>query len=303
MPPTVSVIIPTYNHREYIPATLASVFAQTFGDYEVIVVDDGSPDGTGDVLEPLARAGRIRYVRQANQGQGGARNRGLREARGEFVAYLDDDDLWPADKLTWQVDVLRREPATVLVYGEYAQLNPDGTLAPGPTRPFPSGDVHRAFRRQCWIMSLGQTLIRTEALRSAGGFDRTIWGSDDWDMYIRLARTGPFAHLARTALHYRQHAGNASRQVIRHVTNHLKVVRRHAGWRVNDVWASQRAAAPYFLTRLIRTAAEARRGQDYTTALRAYLYALSFRPGLLLTRSFIAGFAGSILRFPPRRSK
>ena len=95
---TVSVIIPTYNHVDYVAETLETVFAQTFGDYEVIVVNDGSPDGTAEVLRPSREAGRIRYIEQANAGQAAARNRGLAEARGEFIAFLDDDDLWPPDK-------------------------------------------------------------------------------------------------------------------------------------------------------------------------------------------------------------
>src|SRR5271170_3450676 len=99
----VSVVIPTYNHRDFVVEALESVFAQTFTDYEVIVVNDGSPDDTAAVLRPYIESGRIRYIEQENRGQAGARNRGLAEARGEFVAYLDDDDLWLRDKLAWQV--------------------------------------------------------------------------------------------------------------------------------------------------------------------------------------------------------
>src|ERR1700719_2929443 len=104
--PAVSVIIPTYNHRDFVLDAIESVFAQTFTDYEVIVVNDGSPDDTASVLAPLASAGRIRYLEQANAGQGAARNRGIAQARGEFIALLDDDDRWPADKLEWQVGEL-----------------------------------------------------------------------------------------------------------------------------------------------------------------------------------------------------
>src|SRR5439155_3912895 len=124
--PTVSIIIPTYNHRQYVLETLESVFAQTLADREIIVINDGSPDDTAEVLRPLAASGRIRYIQQANAGPSEARNRGLAEARGRFVAFLDDDDLWPADKLAWQVEALQHAPEAALIYGRYEAFYPDG---------------------------------------------------------------------------------------------------------------------------------------------------------------------------------
>src|SRR3954470_24757434 len=99
--PAVSVVIPTYRHRDYVLRTLDSVFAQTYRDFEVIVVNDGSPDDTNRRIRPLVSAGRIRYIEQANAGQAAARNTGIAHARGRYIALLDDDDLWPADKLAW----------------------------------------------------------------------------------------------------------------------------------------------------------------------------------------------------------
>ena len=141
---TVSVIVPTYKHRDFVLATLDSVFAQTFTDYEVIVVNDGSPDDTADVLRPLAEAGRIRYVEQENQGQAAARNRGIAQARGEFVALLDDDDLWPPDKLEWQVGCLRADPTAVAAYGYRETFGTEaGNIHPQENAP--SGQVWTAF--------------------------------------------------------------------------------------------------------------------------------------------------------------
>src|SRR5262245_5620608 len=101
--PAVSVVIPTYGHADYLLATLKSVFAQSFTDHEIILVDDGSPDNTAHVVRPLVEAGQVRYLEQPHRGPAAARNRGIREARGEFIAMLDDDDLWPPEKLQWQV--------------------------------------------------------------------------------------------------------------------------------------------------------------------------------------------------------
>lgn len=118
--PRVSVIIPTYRHAAYVGETIASVLAQTFRDFELIIVNDGSPDNTADVLRPLIRSNAcIRYVEQSNGGQASARNHGLRLAQGEFLAYLDDDDLWPPDKLAWQVPLLECHPEAAFVYGAH----------------------------------------------------------------------------------------------------------------------------------------------------------------------------------------
>ncbi|MGF1634998.1 MAG: glycosyltransferase family 2 protein [Phycisphaerae bacterium] len=275
-----SVVIPTYNHRNFIRSTLDSVFAQTFEDYEVIVVDDGSPDDTAEVLAPLADAGRIRLIRQANAGQAAARNRGIDEARGTYIALLDDDDLWPADKLAVQVNAF--EPEDVLVYGDVRRFRDDGLPETDPPRTYPTGDVLEAFLRENYIVSPGQTLIRRDALRRVGGFDRHVWGSDDWDLYLRLARLGPVCYVPHVALRYRLHEGNASRHAARHAANHMKVALRHIGLRPGLLLASQRSAAGYFVPNLVNAAHAARRRGDYAKAAAALLWTLPFRPSLLL---------------------
>ncbi|MBA2437335.1 MAG: glycosyltransferase family 2 protein, partial [Acidimicrobiia bacterium] len=125
----ISVVVPTYNHRDFVLQALESAFAQTFTDIEVIVVNDGSGDDTEALLRPLVQAGRIAYLEQENQGQAAARNRGWQAARGKYVAFLDDDDLWPPGKLEWQARVLEEQPQTVLVYGPPSRLHPDGTIS------------------------------------------------------------------------------------------------------------------------------------------------------------------------------
>ena len=123
--PTVSVIIPTYNRRTYVQEAIDSVLAQTYPDYEIIVIDDGSTDGTDQVLH--ARYGdRIRYVWQENQGESAARNRGIALARGEYIALLDSDDLWLPDKLAKQIPFLDSHPGAVLALPQVWQINANG---------------------------------------------------------------------------------------------------------------------------------------------------------------------------------
>src|SRR5215207_7309801 len=124
--PTVSVVIPAYGHSRYIGATLESVFCQSLTDYEVIVVNDGSPDNTAGVVRPYVDSQRVRYIDQPNAGVAAARNRGLALARGEFIAFIDDDDLWPADKLEWQVTELASRAEISAVAGGLSIIDESG---------------------------------------------------------------------------------------------------------------------------------------------------------------------------------
>ena len=224
--PTVSVIIPTYKHRDFVLATLDSVFAQTYTDYEIIVVNDGSPDDTREILRPLAEAGRIHYIMQENQGQGAARNRGLAEAQGEFVALLDDDDLWPPDKLAWQTASLRENPHAGMVVGP-ADLIDTATGQTMSRMPFlPEITLELLFQGNP-IVSPGQTLVRTDLLRRLGGLNAQIWGADDWDLYFRIAKNSRIIMEDHVALFYHVHPNNASNQLKRMLDNACLVIETH----------------------------------------------------------------------------
>jgi glycosyltransferase involved in cell wall biosynthesis len=224
--PLISVIIPAYNHGNVIHEALNSVFAQTFRDYEIIVVNDGSPDNTAEVLKPLAEAGKIRYFEQSNGGQASARNRGLAEARGELIAYLDDDDVWPEDKLGWQVAILQADSQAAVVYGRETNMGAKPGDYEGNSN-LPNGSVHEAFCAGNHIRSPGQAMIRADVLRAANGFDLNIKGADDWDLWIRLSKDAPFRFENRIALYCRNHSANASRNLWAMYSNCMRVVRKH----------------------------------------------------------------------------
>jgi len=211
--PKVSIIIPTYRHRDFIRRTLDSVFAQTMRDYEVIVINDGSPDDTKSVLEPLIKANRIRYVEQENQGQSNARNRGIEMAKGEYIAFLDDDDLWPADKLGWQSNFLETNADAGLIGGVLQRIDEnDHFMGKGNFHPlitFESLFAENPF------LSPGQTLIRTKILKDLGMLSSEIWGADDWDLWFRISKKFKIIMKDRLALFYRLHPGNASKQIAR----------------------------------------------------------------------------------------
>jgi glycosyltransferase involved in cell wall biosynthesis len=224
--PEVSVIIPTYRHSRTVLESLDSVFTQSFSDVEVIVVNDGSPDDTAKVLQPLVDSGKIKYIEQANQGQSAARNRGLREASGEFIAFLDDDDLWPADKLSWQIEYLNAYPSVVAVGGACQRFSNSGVVEEpigyDEGRITPTLVTHGNP-----FISPGQTLIRAAELNELGGFDESLWGLDDMDLWFRLALKWRVERVSRLALLYRLHGMNASKDSVRMYQSCCRMVRKH----------------------------------------------------------------------------
>lgn len=214
--PTVSVIVPAYGHAGLILETLDSVFAQSYRDYEIIVVNDGSPDDTAVVLAPLVEAGRIRYFEQPNQGVAAARNFGISKANGAFIALLDDDDLWLPDKLGWQVAAMA-DPAVIAVGGEAEYLTSAGTERERPiTGKTEKLELIRFFEGNPFN-SPGQVLFRKSAFDHGARFDSDIWGADDLDFWMQLTKHGTILKTSHLALQYRIHASNASR-------NHLKMM-------------------------------------------------------------------------------
>jgi glycosyltransferase involved in cell wall biosynthesis len=189
--PAISVITPAWNAAEYIGATIDSVRRQTFTDWEMVVVDDGSTDGTVAIVEGQAAIDpRIHLIRQANAGPSTARNRGMREARGRLFAFLDSDDLWTPEFLASQLDVFERHPDTGLVTGNGRYLG--GPFDGMPTRPvtpdlpvLPMTEII-ANERAVFIM----TVFRRSVFETIGGFDEAQWTSEDYDFWLRAAAAG-----------------------------------------------------------------------------------------------------------------
>lgn len=186
--PLVSVIIPTYNRSRLLRLAIESVLAQTYPAIEIIVVDDGSTDDTAAMLEQYA--GRLTYIRQANQGGTAARNAGLRAASGEYLTFLDHDDLMLPTKIERQVQMLNARPEIGLVHCRWHFIDQDGNRL-DKIGVLPEGDVLKRLVCGCFLWS-GGPLIRRQCLDKVGLFDEAIWSSD-WDMWMRIAQAGyPF---------------------------------------------------------------------------------------------------------------
>ncbi|MFQ6048648.1 MAG: glycosyltransferase family 2 protein [Phycisphaerae bacterium] len=165
--PTVSVIIPTFNRLQWLGQALDSVAAQQFADYETVVVDDGSDDGTDQMI--AARPEPIRYFWQPNQGAARARNRGIAEARGRFVAFLDSDDLWLPRYLQACVSLLRQKPDLAMVYCDFACVDADGRPLKGHHKRQYAGDVIEQLFASIFIQTSCVT-ARRDVIVQAGGF-------------------------------------------------------------------------------------------------------------------------------------
>ena len=218
-PPTVSVTICLHESARYVGETLASVFAQTYRDFEVVVVDDGSTDGAADDVERSFRDSRLRVLRQPHRGLGHARGVGLDHARGEYVAFVDHDDLWLPHKLETQVRIARQQPDLGLIFSDcfFIDGRGDGLGRPSACLDCAAIDLRgtRAFRelllRGCFI-ELSTVLGRADVLRQAGGFDRRYTYVEDYDMWLRVARKHRLFYVAEPLARRRIHDGQFTRR-------------------------------------------------------------------------------------------
>jgi glycosyltransferase involved in cell wall biosynthesis len=213
--PRTSVIIPAYNAARFIGPTVESALRQTSTDHEIIVVDDGSTDGTHAALEPYLD--QITYLAQDNAGRSAARNAGARLARGTYLAFLDSDDLFLPDKLTLQVPLLEADPRLGLVASGHELIDQQGDLI-RQERPW----LHQLSPDLQSIAKAGLAVIHAVLLRRTwfervGGFDASLSAAEDMDLWLRLAVAGCHMTWAPAIVcQYRIHAANTSRDVRAH---------------------------------------------------------------------------------------
>lgn len=204
--PQISVVIPTKNRANYILEALDSVFAQTFTDYEVIVVDDGSTDETASVLKPLIEVRKIRYVLQSAAGVSAARNHGMRLAEAPFIAFLDSDDLFLPTKLEKQIALFRQHPEYGFVHCSFSKFDDSGReLGVRDTSHF-SGMIYPAMLHE-WsvLMAMPCMLMRADAVRAVGGFDEEMRWAEDLDLWRRIARRFPIGVVSEPLVKVRVH--------------------------------------------------------------------------------------------------
>lgn len=212
--PKVSVIIPSYNCESYIAETISSVLNQTFKDIELIVVDDGSTDRTQEIVASFGAP--VRLITQANARVCAARNRGIREATGEYICLMDHDDYWYPEKLARQLVEFETHPEAGVVYSTFIRWYPDQdghfpepesfdlTSYADNIDPDFSGWIYHQFLLDCWMLT-STAMFRAVVFDQCGNFDEALPYSEDWELWLRMSQKYPMIQLRRPTTLYRQH--------------------------------------------------------------------------------------------------
>ena len=253
--PQVSIIIPTYNHAHFLGGALRSVMQQTFTAWEALVIDDGSADDPSAVVATLADP-RIRLIRQTNQGLSAARNTGIRQSKGTYLAFLDADDEWDSTFLQQSVTTLLAAPSGIVgTYSRNYYISSTGERLPRlGGRIVPPAD----FQEQLWqggFFPVHAVLVRTDIVRAVGLFDTQLTSLEDWDLWLRIAQIGAFQGIPLPLAGYRTLANSMSTNVERMYQNRLAILQMRVGAaahsataRMAYAYAERTAAFSYFDT-------------------------------------------------------
>jgi glycosyltransferase involved in cell wall biosynthesis len=215
MPLKISIVMPVLNGQKYVGLAIESILAQTYKSYELMVVDDGSTDGTRECIQQFATKLELKYVYHATpQGIPKSMNDGIRHSSGDMIAFLDHDDLWMPEFLEKQTDHLRDQPDLGMVYSDFQTIDPAGSIieesvAVSRKRTRPSGDVFRQLFLDSFIVG-NSVLIRKECFNRLGMFDETLrWG--DYHMWLRIALHYRVGYTPKSLTKYRQHPSQSTR--------------------------------------------------------------------------------------------
>jgi glycosyltransferase involved in cell wall biosynthesis len=264
---TVSVIIPDYNNAYYLESAIQSVLRQTFADYEIIVVDDGSTDNSKDVVSGFGE--KVRYIWQENKGLGGARNTGILASNAEFVALLDADDEWQPTYLEKMILLAKNRPTAAVYYSGAQGMDMEGNNLPQIFGRMVSSDgIYPSLLRANFIIPSTVTLRRAVVVE-AGLFaeaDRKLHGCEDWDLWLRLSPSHSFAGTAESLVRYRIHGQSLSANFDGMSVSKKNVVIKHFGLDDGrcEIWSSPKKLAYAGLYRYSLVSSIQRRG-DWQT--------------------------------------
>jgi glycosyltransferase involved in cell wall biosynthesis len=223
--PLISVVIPVYNNETTIQETIESVLSQSFSDLELIVINDGSQDSTLKIVSSILDP-RLKVFSYPNAGLAATRNRGVSHASGEYISFIDADDLWTPDKLEAQFKALQGNPQAAVAYSWTDWIDESGQfLRPGGHISV-NGDVFATLLLRDFVESGSNPLIRAEALAEVGGFDESLPAVEDWDMWLRLAARYEFVCVPSPQILYRVSSSSMSSNVWKMEAGSLQVIER-----------------------------------------------------------------------------
>ena len=225
----ISVIIPCYNHARYLGETIQSVLVQTHPADEIIIVDDGSKDDSAEVAVRYSdRYPTVRLLRQENAGRSVAANYGLHESQGDFLVFLDADDRLMPDALAVGMEQLGAHPGAALASGHCVYIDADGIPMETWPQPLVTEAYYEHLLRQNFIWNPGNVLFRRSAVEAVGGFNTKVRHSEDYDIYLRIARKSPFICHNKIVAEYRQHPNNKSKSAHTMLRTMLQILENEA---------------------------------------------------------------------------
>ncbi|PSB33840.1 glycosyltransferase [Chlorogloea sp. CCALA 695] len=223
--PIISVVIPVYNGAKTIKETIESVLQQTYQSFEIIAINDGSTDDTLAVINSIQDP-KIKVFSYANAGLSASRNRGFARACGEFIAFLDADDLWTNDKLESQLEALQQSPQAAVAYSWTDHIDEYGQFLRPASYTSYSGNIYERLLVGNFLACGSNTLIRAQSLTQIGGFDESLNSAEDWDMWLRLSALYEFVVVPRPQVLYRISPSSMSTNISKMEIASLQVIER-----------------------------------------------------------------------------
>jgi glycosyltransferase involved in cell wall biosynthesis len=278
MTPRISVIVPAYNAALYLSHAIDSVLAQTYLNWEIVIVDDGSADNTCAVVDSYRPKlqDRLRYIHQPNRGVSAARNAGIRAARGEFIALLDADDVWLPRRLERGVKAMDADPDTGLVHARVARIDTQGSVT-GQLKVEPkylSGRIARHIYTRHAHLICTTVMFRKNCLETAGWFDETMHVTEDRDLWFRIALRYKVAYIDEVSAYYRLSPSSTTANLERLLKGQLYFVAKH-----HKSGAASRLEQLQALGNIYRELGDSLfRGGAVTKAIGSYLRAVGYNP-------------------------
>ncbi len=240
----VSIVVPAYNAARYLKQTLESILSQTYRNFEIIVVDDGSTDDTPCIAQQFGNA--IRYIRQPNRGLSAARNTAIKNARAEVIALLDSDDLWEPQFLERMIHLLNIHPEAAGVYCGFQYINSKGEVVGKPSlKIVPPESFHSTMVNDGNWLAPCAVIFRRQLAEKVGLFDESLHAVEDWDLWIRMSECAPFVGLQEALVKYRRHENNMSKDPDRMITAINQLTEKRYGPAEGDIstWSSSKKGA------------------------------------------------------------
>lgn len=223
--PLISVVIPVFNGEKTIKETIDSVLSQTFTNFELIIINDGSQDLTLEVVSSI-KDNRLQIYSYPNAGLAASRNRGINHANGEYISFIDADDLWTSDKLEAQFNALKTHPEATIAYSWTDYIDQDSQFLGKGSHITVNGNIYPHLLLTDFLENGSNPLILKKAFIEVGNFDESLCASEDWDMLLRLASRYHFIGVSSAQVLYRISANSMSANILQQERESLKVIER-----------------------------------------------------------------------------